>query len=244
LFVIFYLAAVLETWVDWVSLALASVSLLVVFKSESMRMSRLLAERAPPIREHAERRWRQATLPLAAFNVAVVVVFWQLSGAAGSKVNWDLEFEVATREWSSSRVRTEWTVDQDDPLMRSEWRHRDGQVVQVRAWPLPAFESVDEYIERVSVEGAAVDVEHRRIGRHDALGRVDSGSDGSGNSTRRLEYAVLDREGRDVHALSTDVAADDLARAENMLERLILRAYWIKAEKPAETADRNPQNDQ
>ena len=205
----------------------AGSGLLGVLKLHSAWSARLLAERSGAIGLGAEQRWRRLVPVGLVLSVAALLAPLHLAGRFDPSVTWDLAFANADGTWTATASEFS-TPTRRDPTLRGTWTHRSGQTVSVRAWPFERLETTGGVRSRLAFERRITDAATAFDGS-EVLHAADPVVGGDGSAAVRLTLLVIDDDGRDLHELTSEVAASDADAAAERLQDLLERAYWIPA---------------
>jgi hypothetical protein len=233
-----------------------AVVLAVLIKAESIRLTRVLAERSGVISEAAARRWRRL-LPVAALvSLAAIGAPLFLGGLSGTEITADLEADAAHLGWSVSRATEKgrqapllrlpgipFDPSEIDASLRGVWRQEQGLEVLAHARPFLPFEHSSE------VQGRWLATYRTRqpssigqlqVGRYQVIRTVERlttndpsaatrGEPQPGIPQVQLELLLVDERGRDTHTLTMVVAESELAVADAQLQQLLRCMFWVDA---------------
>jgi hypothetical protein len=233
-----------------------AVVLAVLLKAESIRLTRVLAERSGTISDAAARRWRRL-LPVAALvSLAAMTTPLFLGGLSGTEITADLEADVAHLGWSVSRVNEgsspapllrlpgmQPDTGEIDSSLRGVWRQQQGLEVSARTQPFLPFEHANEAHGRWLASYRARQpsaIGQLQVGRYQVIRTVEqlAADDPSvattadqqpGTPLVRLELLLVDGRGRDTHTLTTVVAEAELDAADAQLQQLLRCMFWVDA---------------
>jgi hypothetical protein len=193
-----------------------------LLKIHGCEVARLLAGRADMVSSAAQKRWRWL-VPLGLLPSLVILLLpLTMIGAADDDISWDLDFLQAQPEWTGQRI----DAGVDGSSLRSRWDHHDGVVAWIYAEPFRRFESGETARTRVQQELGS-DHSVVQLGSHQVIKSVSSASAGEDNDAVKISLVVIDTEGRDLHTVSADVAADSADIALEWLESLVARGVWV-----------------
>jgi hypothetical protein len=198
-----------------------------LLKIHGCEVARLLAGRSDMVSATAQTRWRWL-VPLGLLPSLVALLLpLTLIGAADEQVSWDLDFLQAGPEWTGQRIES----GVDGSSLRSRWDHHDGVVAWVFAEPFRPFESGGAARTRIrqDLEG---DHSVVQLGPLQVIRSVSSAGTGEGRDAVEISLLVIDEEGRDLHTVSAEVAAERADVALDWLESLVGRGVWVPPTEP------------
>ena len=212
--------------------------LFVATKAESIHVGHLLLARTVPEPAGHRRRWNRLGVAGGVASVLALASIGLNMGRFASRLDRDLDFSAASGAWTGSRTPGEWQGFTDDPHMRSQWRHRDGWVVSVFAYPLRATDSLQAmragYLADAQKDDTKIVVQDAAIpAPFGGFRFIREGHDEDGEPVELLDYFIQDDANADIHQVMMVVGSEDVKEAEATLEELIAKGHWIVAKAAA-----------
>ena len=162
-------------------------------------------------------------------SVAALLAPLHLAGRFDPSVTWDLAFANAGRHLDRDRVR----ILHTNPAGSDPPRDVDPPIGADCQRPCVAFSSdwaasTGGVRSRLAFERRITDAATASTGPRSSTRRTPVVG-GEGSAAVRLTLLVIDDDGRDLHELTSEVAASDADAAAERLQDLLERAYWIPA---------------
>ncbi len=211
--------------------------LFVLTKIESTHLSQILVSRAKPDTLSRRSRYQRLALVGGLASLMLIGGAFPLAGAARAVVDQDLEVAGLESLWQGSRDAAQWTVFADDPSARSQWRHPDGALVTLFAYPQHLLEGVAEFRNGVRLgfdqRGVTIVKEDEDLpSPFHGFRFVTRAETADGESISTAQYFLVDERNHDIHQAIAAVMDDDPVTAEAAVSDLLSHARWIGATPP------------
>lgn len=195
---------------------------LFLTKIESVHLASVLVERTKPLDPGRAAAWRRFAVAGAVLSVAALALPLSFAGHWAPAVERDLEL-AAGSEWQVSRSSADWVGDAQDK--RAEWYGPEGQVVEVRAYPLSSLETFEDFATTfgAELEAPLEPFQAASLTGYSAVEHLNLG----GETFDRVIFAIYDPEFHDVHIVTLDSQTGGGEEASREVQDLLLAGRWV-----------------